>query len=278
MCARVGASRRQVVWCHFNRRRRCAARVRRSRPHPGHVRPLSRRGRRSHSPFPDSGRLPFAAGRRFGARGRTSRCRSPVAHPSQDRYRHGPPGTAAGGSGCRLPKASKRLPQIELEGVFSHLASSEVLDDVDTAQQIERYDAALRTLANHGLHPPLRHLANSGAVAARPNTWHNFVRPGTPALWIRVCAVSRTTARSGNRFSRPAAQTSAFLEDPYSGSARCARRTAVGIWRRLCHSSPSRIAVVSVGYGDGLSRKISVRNGTIQLCATFIPPSVTAKC
>ncbi|MGA7460006.1 MAG: alanine racemase, partial [Candidatus Korobacteraceae bacterium] len=62
----------------------------------------------------------------------------------------------------------KRLPEIELEGVFSHLASSEVLDDEHTAHQIERYEAALRTLANHGLHPSLRHLANSGGVEGRP--------------------------------------------------------------------------------------------------------------
>ena len=47
----------------------------------------------------------------------------------------------------------KRLPEVELEGVFSHLASSEVLDDEDTAHQIHRYEAALRELAGYGLHP-----------------------------------------------------------------------------------------------------------------------------
>src|SRR5580704_2835461 len=66
----------------------------------------------------------------------------------------------------------KRLPQIDLEGVFSHLASSEVLDDEDTSLQIQRYATALRTLDEHGLRPRLRHLANSGAVCARPDTWY----------------------------------------------------------------------------------------------------------
>ena len=42
----------------------------------------------------------------------------------------------------------KRLPQIEVEGVFSHLASSEVLDDEGTRRQIERFETALRTLAD----------------------------------------------------------------------------------------------------------------------------------
>ena len=72
----------------------------------------------------------------------------------------------------------QRLPQIELEGVFSHLASSEVLDDEATQRQIERFTAALRTLSAYGLRPRLRHLANSSAAIERPDTWHNFVRPG----------------------------------------------------------------------------------------------------
>ena len=38
----------------------------------------------------------------------------------------------------------KRLPQIEVEGVFSHLASSEVLDDEGTRRQIERFETALQ--------------------------------------------------------------------------------------------------------------------------------------
>ena len=41
----------------------------------------------------------------------------------------------------------KHLPQIEVEGVFSHLASSEVLDDEGTRGQIECFDSALRVQA-----------------------------------------------------------------------------------------------------------------------------------
>ena len=58
----------------------------------------------------------------------------------------------------------KAVPQVELEGVFSHLASAEVLDAADALRQQERFNQAVRTLAGHGLHPPIRHLANSSAT------------------------------------------------------------------------------------------------------------------
>ncbi len=153
----------------------------------------------------------------------------------------------------------KRLPQIDLEGFFSHLASSEVLDDENTAEQIERYEAALRTLAEHGLHPRLRHLANSGAVHARPNTWHNFVRPGL-LLYGYEYPVSRRDDANVVVPSLPLKPVLSWkthvieLRDVPAGQA-------LGYGGTYVTRTPARIAVVSVGYGDGLSRKVSIHAG-----------------
>ena len=154
----------------------------------------------------------------------------------------------------------KRLPQIDLEGVFSHLASSEVVDDDNTAHQIERYDHALRTLAEHGLYPRLRHLANSGAVQARPNTWHNFVRPGL-LLYGYDYPISR---HDGSHVSDvPALPLKPVLswKTHVLGIRDVPAGQALGYGGTYVTSSPARIAVVSVGYGDGLSRKVSVHAG-----------------
>ncbi len=155
----------------------------------------------------------------------------------------------------------KRLPQIELEGVFSHLASSEVLDDQGTAQQILRFEGALHTLAAHGLHPRLRHLANSGAVSLRPDTWHNFVRPG-----LALYGYEQQPSRSDGSVvtgpaSLPLREVLAWkthiigLRDVPGGQA-------LGYGGAYVTSAPARIAVVSVGYGDGLSRKVSINAGS----------------
>ena len=157
-------------------------------------------------------------------------------------------------------EALKRLPQIDLEGVFSHLASSEVLDDVNTAQQIARYNAALRELAEHGLQPRLRHLANSGAVQARPGTWHNFVRPGLLLYGYEYPATRHDGAPAMDVPSLPLKPVLSWkthvleLRDVPAGQA-------LGYGGTYVTPAPARIAVVSVGYGDGLSRKVSIHAG-----------------
>ncbi len=154
----------------------------------------------------------------------------------------------------------KRLPQVALEGVFSHLASSEVVDDEDAARQIERFDAALRTLALHGLHPPLRHLANSGAVGARPATWHNFVRPGLALYGYEQYWCHRDGSPATDVPVLPLKPVLAWkthiigLRDVPAGQA-------LGYSGAYVTAAPARIAVVSVGYGDGLSRKVSTHAG-----------------
>jgi alanine racemase len=159
----------------------------------------------------------------------------------------------------------KRLPQIELEGAFSHLASSEVVDDEHTAQQIERYDRALQALAKHGLHPPLRHLANSGAVEARPNTWHNFVRPGL-LLYGYQYPLSRCDGSP--MADAPALPLKPVLswQTHILGVRSVPAGQPLGYGGMYVTPAPARIAAVSVGYGDGLSRKVSVRNGHSVSC------------
>jgi alanine racemase len=154
----------------------------------------------------------------------------------------------------------KALPQVELEGVFSHLASSEVVDDEDAARQIERFHVALRTLVNHGLHPPLRHLANSGAVGARPNTWHNFVRPGL-ALYGYEQHWSHSDGSLATDVPVLPLKPVLAWKTHIIGLRDVPAGQALGYSGAYVTSAPARIAVVSVGYGDVLSRKVSIHAG-----------------
>ncbi len=154
----------------------------------------------------------------------------------------------------------KRLPQVALEGVFSHLASSEVVDDEGTARQIERFNAALGRLAAHGLRPPLRHLANSGAVGARPNTWHNFVRPGLALYGYEQQWCHRDGSPATDVPALPLKQVLAW-KTHIIGVRDVPAGQALGYSGAYVTAAPARIAVVSVGYGDGLSRKVSIHAG-----------------
>jgi alanine racemase len=161
----------------------------------------------------------------------------------------------------------KRLPQIELEGTFSHLASSEVLDDEGTRQQIERFEAALHKLAAHGPRPSLRHLANSGAVSARPDTWHNFVRPGLALYGYEQPAWHRDGSPVTDASPLPLKPALAW-KTHVLGLRDVAAGQALGYGGAYVTSAPARIAVVSVGYGDGLARKISIASAGAPETAT----------
>ncbi len=154
----------------------------------------------------------------------------------------------------------KRLPEIELEGVFSHLASSEILDDQDTSQQIERFAAALQTLAEHGLHPPIRHLANSSAVLRRPNSWHTFVRPGL-ALYGYEQSPSHLNGPAAMALAPQLLRPALAWKTHIIGLRDVPAGQALGYGGAYVTRAPARIAVVSVGYGDGLSRKVSTLAG-----------------
>lgn len=166
----------------------------------------------------------------------------------------------------RFVRELERTPEIELEGVFSHLASSEVLDDANTRKQIERFHLALQTLAGYGLHPPIRHLANSSAAIARPETRHNFVRPGLAIYGYQLPAVNHNGEAAANAIARldlhPVLQWKTrviSLRDVAAGQP-------LGYGGTYVTSAPARIAVIAAGYGDGYSRKHSYpRDG--KLCA-----------
>jgi alanine racemase len=149
---------------------------------------------------------------------------------------------------------------LELEGVFSHIASSEVLDAEDAAAQIVDFNRALSTLRAAGLEPPLRHLSNSAAIAGRPDTWNTMVRPGL-ALYGYLPPFS---VHAGVKLSAPLA-----VEPVLTWKARIISQRevpaaqAIGYNATYITQAPSRIAVIAAGYGDGFNRAMSNKGRVI---------------
>jgi len=150
----------------------------------------------------------------------------------------------------------KAMPQIELEGVFSHLASAEVLDAADAQRQQERFSAALRTIEEGGLHPRLRHLANSSATLGRPDTWYNFVRPGIAIYGYELPLIHRDGSAVGEY--QPLGLIPVMSWKTRVLSLRdVAAGQALGYDGAYVTPAPARIAVIAAGYGDGLYRRLS---------------------
>ena len=67
---------------------------------------------------------------------------------------------------------------LEVVGVWSHLANSDVPDHPSIDAQLAEFRAAVDVAAQLGVTPRYRHLANSGATLTRPDTHFDLVRPG----------------------------------------------------------------------------------------------------
>lgn len=71
-----------------------------------------------------------------------------------------------------------QLPGIEIDGVFSHFATSDVRNDEFAKLQLARFEEALAELKKIGIEPQFKHIANSGAIINLPDSHFDMVRPG----------------------------------------------------------------------------------------------------
>ncbi|NLG29162.1 MAG: alanine racemase, partial [Chloroflexi bacterium] len=76
------------------------------------------------------------------------------------------------------------LPGLQVEGIFTHMASADETDLSYTRWQLARFDAVLAPLAAEGLLPPCVHAANSACLLRLPESHYTMVRPGIALFGI----------------------------------------------------------------------------------------------
>lgn len=149
-------------------------------------------------------------------------------------------------------KALAECPHIELEGTFTHFASAEDFIGGQTVTQEELFLSCLDRLRALGVAPGIVHLANSGAICARPETWADMVRPGAILYGYH------------QRFDPPEKRNEVMAQMPLEPSLSLRARIislrdvppgeAVGYSARFITERPSKIAVINAGYADGVVR------------------------
>jgi alanine racemase len=164
--------------------------------------------------------------------------------------------TGMGRSGVELDEAIpfataiSKLPNLLLEGLFTHFPSSDT--DVEfTRGQVRRFFAAVARLTAKGVSVPLLHAANSGAVLGVDETLEpplNMVRPGLMIYGLRPSAGAgaETELRPAMSFKARIAQ----LRDLPEGHP-------VSYGKTFVTPRPMRLAVIPAGYGHGLSFRLS---------------------
>jgi alanine racemase len=143
-----------------------------------------------------------------------------------------------------------RLENLRVEGVCSHFAAVDEADPSFAQEQLRRFFAAQEKLQSSGYRPRLRHVANSAATFALPESRLDLVRVGiTLSGHYPSPEVPRVVAL------RPAVMFKARLARTYDLPAGA----SVGYNRTFICDRDLRAGVVPAGYADGLPRSHSSR-------------------
>lgn len=152
-------------------------------------------------------------------------------------------------SAAALLEASLVCPHVEVEGIYSHFANSDALDLASAREQIRRFKQVLAFYEERNLpYPPLRHMANSGAILQLPESHLDMVRPG-----ILLYGVYPSDEVKHTIPVRPAMSWKSRVV--YFKVVKPDHPVSYGsTWQseRL-----TRIVTVPVGYGDGYFRAMS---------------------
>lgn len=134
------------------------------------------------------------------------------------------------------------LPNLKIEGIFTHLSESDITSSYNT-EQWQKFQDILTRIDEKGLKIPLRHISNSGAIINYPEYSLNLVRPGLITYGIYPSAETRKKASLMPVMSFKT-RVGLVKEFPEGSS--------IGYGRTFITKGPTRIATIPVGYGDGL--------------------------
>lgn len=148
-------------------------------------------------------------------------------------------------------KEISQMEHLVIEGIFTHFPVADSIDGADanfTHTQFERFTAMLTTLKGVGIEPQIRHCCNSGASIQYPEYALDMIRPG-----IATYGVLPSPDLRGMIDLKPVMQLRSTIFqirdfDPL---------ITVSYGRTYTTLDPTKIAVVGIGYADGLSRSFS---------------------
>ena len=159
----------------------------------------------------------------------------------------------------RALSAAKHL---RLEGLSTHLASSEIMDAPSVAEQEKNFEAARKMAREAGFEPTFVHMANTAAVISRRETWNTMVRPGV-ALYGYYLPFQRAGREVSGGTLRLPVKPILTWKTRILSLRNFAANQPLGYGGTYATKAPAHVAVLPVGYADGYNRQLSNRGRVI---------------
>lgn len=144
----------------------------------------------------------------------------------------------------------EQLPHLKIASIYSHLATADDLDPTIMQLQQKRFEAAITQLKMQGIVPPRLHLSNSAATLSDRNLHYDLVRVGLALYGL---------------YPAPHLQEKVDLKPVLQVKARVTQvkiippGTGVSYGYQFISDREMPIAIVGIGYADGIPRNLSNR-------------------
>ncbi len=142
----------------------------------------------------------------------------------------------------------QNLPHLEIASIYSHLATADDLDTSLMQEQHRRFEQAIAQVKSIGINPPCLHLANSAATLTNRALHYDIVRAG-----LAIYGLYPATHLQNAVSLKPVLQ----LKTRVTQVKTIAAGTGVSYGQQFIAPQEMRLAVISIGYADGVPRNLS---------------------
>lgn len=147
-------------------------------------------------------------------------------------------------------KKIAELPNLLIEGIFSHFSTADEEDLTYTKEQFAKFNWFVNELDKAQISIPLKHIANSAGIMEYPESYMNMVRAGI----ITYGLYPSEEVHKEKLLLTPALE----LKSHIIHVKEVPEHTSIGYGRTFITTRPlTKVATVPVGYGDGYPRSLS---------------------
>ena len=151
-------------------------------------------------------------------------------------------------------KEINSLPNIKIEGVFSHFAAADISDKTYTRKQVEKFDQFMKTLSAEGVNAPIKHLYNSAAIADLEKKY-DMVRQGIILYGLRP---SDEVEFNNIKVPQPVmSMKTRVVQVKTLPAGEC-----ISYGCTFTTEKETKVATLCAGYADGVTRVLS-NNGEV---------------
>jgi alanine racemase len=148
----------------------------------------------------------------------------------------------------KLWKTISECPHIRVEGIFSHLATSEKLDKTDAQNQIRRFQELRDQFSQKNIRVPLWHICNSGGTIHFPEAHYDAVR----------CGLMMYGVYPSREMAHPLTISPAMAWKSRIVAVKTIQKGgSVSYGRNWIADKEEKIGVIPLGYHDGYSKRMT---------------------